>query len=72
MEKPKGFCAPSDDADALAESVRKFCDLSEDEKDQIKKNAINCYKSQFEKSKFIDGLILEMKNLISELELITR
>lgn len=54
-----GFCGSAEDAEALAENIRKF--ISSEEKDTLAQNARKYYEGQFDKDKFMDCLECALK-----------
>ena len=54
LEAQCGFCGKAEDADELAENIRKF--IKNPNRDLMGKNARAYYEMHFEQKKFMDGL----------------
>lgn len=56
-----GYCCPAEDADALAENIRRFID--QDMYERFSANALAYYKKHFDKNTFINRLEKELTGL---------
>lgn len=54
-----GYSCPATQPKRLAETIEKMAALSKDNLDQMGKNALACYRSEFEREKLISSLIEE-------------
>lgn len=52
-----GYCVHAEDYKGLAEKIKQFSKLNEDEKNQLQENAYNYYNLNFSKSNFIEKTI---------------
>ena len=51
-----GFYSNSGDSEGLADSIKKLLALDETERKQLSENALNYYKSHFDKTKLMDEM----------------
>ena len=58
-----GFSCPATQPKKLAETIEKMAALSKSELEQMGKNALACYHSEFEREKLISSLIEEFNKL---------
>lgn len=59
-----GFCVPSEDYTAFAESIMHFSKLNVDEKEELRNNAYKYYNNYFSKDNFINKTLEEFKGVI--------
>jgi len=61
-----GYCTPAGDSEALADSVRKFCALSNEEVKCLGENSLRYYDSHFSKARFFDKLMSAIDSCYAE------
>ena len=58
-----GFCAPPENAEALADAVRSFAALPREKRKEMGRRAIEFYQKNYSKELFVKKLILELEEL---------
>lgn len=61
-----GYCTPAGNAEMLADSVRTFCSLSNEDVSQLGENALRYYESHFSKERFFNKLLATIEECLSE------
>jgi len=61
-----GYCTPAGDAEALADSVRRFCSLSDDDVKTFAANSLKYYDENFSKASFFDKFMKAVDSCFGE------